>query len=56
VLDSYSPERSGVGDQVLKEADRLTVVGTLRNPALQSIRNFAAHLAFRFAASAARVR
>jgi 2-polyprenyl-6-methoxyphenol hydroxylase-like FAD-dependent oxidoreductase len=46
LLDSYSPERSGVGDQVLKAAERLTVVGTLKNPALQSIRNLAGHLAF----------
>ncbi len=46
LLDSYSPERSGVGDQVLKAAQRLTVVGTLKNPALQSIRNLAGHLAF----------
>jgi 2-polyprenyl-6-methoxyphenol hydroxylase-like FAD-dependent oxidoreductase len=46
LLDSYSPERSGVGDQVLKAAERLTLVGTLKNPALQSVRNLAAHLAF----------
>jgi hypothetical protein len=46
LLDSYSPERSGVGDQVLKAAERLTVVGTLKNPALQSIRNLTGHLAF----------
>jgi 2-polyprenyl-6-methoxyphenol hydroxylase-like FAD-dependent oxidoreductase len=46
LLDSYSPERSGVGDQVLKAAEQLTVIGTLKNPALQSIRNLAGHLAF----------
>jgi 2-polyprenyl-6-methoxyphenol hydroxylase-like FAD-dependent oxidoreductase len=46
LLDSYSPERSGVGDQVLKAAEQLTVVGTLKNPALQSIRNLAGHFAF----------
>jgi 2-polyprenyl-6-methoxyphenol hydroxylase-like FAD-dependent oxidoreductase len=46
LLNSYSPERSGVGDQVLNAAERLTVVGTLKNPALQSIRNLAGHLAF----------
>jgi 2-polyprenyl-6-methoxyphenol hydroxylase-like FAD-dependent oxidoreductase len=39
LLDSYSPERSGVGDQVLKTAGRLTAVGTLRNPIAQTLRN-----------------
>jgi 2-polyprenyl-6-methoxyphenol hydroxylase-like FAD-dependent oxidoreductase len=37
LLDSYSPERSGVGDEVLKQAGRLTAVGTLKNSTLQSI-------------------
>jgi 2-polyprenyl-6-methoxyphenol hydroxylase-like FAD-dependent oxidoreductase len=46
LLDSYSAERSAVGDQVLKAADRLTVIGTLKNPALQSIRNLVGHFAF----------
>jgi 2-polyprenyl-6-methoxyphenol hydroxylase-like FAD-dependent oxidoreductase len=46
LLDSYSPERSGVGDEVLKAAERLTVIGTLKNPALQSIRNLVGHFAF----------
>ena len=32
LLDSYSPERSSIGDQVLKLAGRLTAVGTMRNP------------------------
>ncbi len=32
LLDSYSPERSAVGDEVLKAAERLTAVGTMRNP------------------------
>src|SRR5262249_11317175 len=32
LLDSYSPERSKVGDAVLKATERLTRVGTLRNP------------------------
>ena len=36
LLDSYSPERSAVGDQVLKAAARLTAVGTLRNPVAQA--------------------
>ena len=43
VLDSYSPERSGVGDKVLKAAGRLTAVGTMHNPVLQTIRNIVAH-------------
>jgi hypothetical protein len=46
LLDSYSPERSGVGDEVLKQAGRLTAVGTLKNPTLQSIRNLVGHLMF----------
>ena len=39
LLDSYSPERSDVGDQVLKTAQRLTVVGTMKNPVAQAVRN-----------------
>ena len=46
LLDSYSPERSGVGDQVLKSADRLTTIGTLKNPVLQSLRNLVGHFMF----------
>lgn len=41
LLDSYSPERSAVGDQVLRNAGRLTKVAILRNPILQKIRNLA---------------
>lgn len=44
LLDSYSPERSTVGDEVLKAAGRLTAIGTMKNPAFQSIRNFVGHL------------
>jgi 2-polyprenyl-6-methoxyphenol hydroxylase-like FAD-dependent oxidoreductase len=44
LLDSYSPERSAIGDQVLKLADRLTVVGTMRNPVAQTLRNVVGHL------------
>jgi hypothetical protein len=44
LLDSYSMERSKVGDEVLKTAGRLTAVGTLRNPVAQSIRNLAGHI------------
>jgi 2-polyprenyl-6-methoxyphenol hydroxylase-like FAD-dependent oxidoreductase len=46
LLDSYSPERSAVGDEVLKAAGRLTRVGTLKNPALQSLRNLVSHFMF----------
>jgi 2-polyprenyl-6-methoxyphenol hydroxylase-like FAD-dependent oxidoreductase len=41
LLDSYSPERSAVGDRVLRNATRLTDVGTLANPASQAARNLA---------------
>jgi 2-polyprenyl-6-methoxyphenol hydroxylase-like FAD-dependent oxidoreductase len=43
LLDSYSPERSYVGDQVLKDAARLTTIGTLKNPLGQSVRNLVGH-------------
>jgi 2-polyprenyl-6-methoxyphenol hydroxylase-like FAD-dependent oxidoreductase len=46
LLDSYSPERSQVGDEVLKAAARLTAIGTVKNSALQSIRDLAGHFAF----------
>jgi 2-polyprenyl-6-methoxyphenol hydroxylase-like FAD-dependent oxidoreductase len=42
LLDSYSPERSAIGDQVLHNAATMTHVGVLRNPILQEIRNAAA--------------
>ncbi len=41
LLDSYSPERTAVGDMVLRNASRLTDVGTLSNPAAQAARNLA---------------
>jgi 2-polyprenyl-6-methoxyphenol hydroxylase-like FAD-dependent oxidoreductase len=44
LLDSYSPERSYVGDQVLRNAQRLTVVGTTRNPIARMLRDVAGHL------------
>ena len=50
LLDSYSAERSAVGDEVLKMADRMTMVGTLKNPALQWIRNLVGHFMFGFTA------
>jgi hypothetical protein len=39
LLDTYSPERSGVGDQVLKNTERLTAIGALRNPIAEELRN-----------------
>jgi 2-polyprenyl-6-methoxyphenol hydroxylase-like FAD-dependent oxidoreductase len=39
LLDSYSGERSAVGDLVLKNAARLTHVAILRNPLGQIVRN-----------------
>jgi hypothetical protein len=46
LLDSFSPERSAVGDHVLKSAGRLTTIGTLHNPIAQSLRNVVAHTMF----------
>jgi 2-polyprenyl-6-methoxyphenol hydroxylase-like FAD-dependent oxidoreductase len=39
LLDSYSAERSAIGDQVLKDAGRLTMVATMRNHTAQAVRN-----------------
>jgi 2-polyprenyl-6-methoxyphenol hydroxylase-like FAD-dependent oxidoreductase len=44
LLDSYSPERSSVGDEVLKAATRLTAIGTLHNPIAQAVRNAVGHV------------
>ena len=43
LLDSYSAERSAVGDKVLADAGRLTKMAMLRNPVAQAVRNFVAH-------------
>jgi len=48
LLDSYSPERTAVGDRVLRNAGRLTEAATLRNPVLQGIRNTVARFATGF--------
>ena len=48
LIGSFSEERSLVGDEVLKLADRLTIMGTLRNPFLQKIRNTVGRLLFSF--------
>jgi 2-polyprenyl-6-methoxyphenol hydroxylase-like FAD-dependent oxidoreductase len=42
LLDSYSPERSAIGDQVLRNAGTMTKVAIMRNPVLQEIRGLAA--------------
>jgi hypothetical protein len=44
LLDSYSPERSAVGDEVLKSAAMLTTVGTMKNPVAQTLRNLVGHI------------
>jgi 2-polyprenyl-6-methoxyphenol hydroxylase-like FAD-dependent oxidoreductase len=44
LLDSYSSERSAIGDQVLADAGRLTAIATLRNPLLQTVRNTVGHM------------
>ncbi|RDI53588.1 FAD-dependent monooxygenase [Microvirga subterranea] len=45
LLESYSPERSAVGDVVLRNASRMTDAAVLRNPIAQAIRNKIAHFA-----------
>jgi 2-polyprenyl-6-methoxyphenol hydroxylase-like FAD-dependent oxidoreductase len=44
LLDSYSAERSEVGEHVLKDAQNLTLAGTVKNPVAQAIRNTVGHL------------
>jgi hypothetical protein len=39
LLDSYSQERSGVGDQVLANAGRLTAIAVMKNHTAQAVRN-----------------
>lgn len=46
LLDSYSLERSAVGDQVLKGAGRMTTIATMKGGLKQSIRNHIASLVF----------
>jgi 2-polyprenyl-6-methoxyphenol hydroxylase-like FAD-dependent oxidoreductase len=48
LLDTYSPERSGVGDEVLKNTARLTAIGTLRNPVAEELRNIVGRFALGF--------
>jgi len=46
LLDSYSQERSEVGEQVLKGAGRITMVGTMKGDVKQAIRNHIAGMVF----------
>jgi 2-polyprenyl-6-methoxyphenol hydroxylase-like FAD-dependent oxidoreductase len=39
LLDSYSPERSAIGDQVLANASRLTAIAVMKNHTAQVVRN-----------------
>ena len=45
LLDTYSPERSGVGDEVLKNTSRLTAIGTLHNLFAEELRNIVGRVA-----------
>jgi len=45
LLDSYSAERSEIGEEVLKSSARLTAVGTLRNPLAEELRNIVGRFA-----------
>ena len=42
LLDSYSPERSAIGEQVLRNAGTLTKVAITANPILRQLRSLAA--------------
>jgi 2-polyprenyl-6-methoxyphenol hydroxylase-like FAD-dependent oxidoreductase len=44
LLDSYSVERSAVGDRVLRNATLLTDIAVMRNPIAQAVRNFGAKI------------
>jgi 2-polyprenyl-6-methoxyphenol hydroxylase-like FAD-dependent oxidoreductase len=48
LLDSYSAERSAVGDMVLRNASRLTDAAVMRNPLAQGLRNAVARFAMGF--------
>ncbi len=45
LLDTYSPERSGVGDEVLKNTSRLTAIGTLHNLFAEELRDIVGRIA-----------
>ncbi|MEA2817085.1 MAG: hypothetical protein QOI93_4786 [Rhodospirillaceae bacterium] len=48
LLDSYSVERSAVGDMVLRNASRLTDAAIVRNPIIQGLRNTVVKFALGF--------
>ena len=48
LLDSFSVERSAVGDMVLRNAGRVTDAAIVRNPILQGIRNTVVKFALGF--------
>jgi len=48
LLESYSTERSEVGDMVLRNATRLTTAVALQNPVAQMLRNTLAHFILGF--------
>ena len=48
LLDSFSVERSAVGDMVLRNAERLTDAAIMRNPIAQGLRNAVAAFAMGF--------
>ncbi|HEX9555167.1 MAG TPA: FAD-dependent monooxygenase [Reyranella sp.] len=48
LLDSYSVERSAVGDMVLRNAGRMTDAAVMRNPIAQGLRNAVVKFAFGF--------
>jgi 2-polyprenyl-6-methoxyphenol hydroxylase-like FAD-dependent oxidoreductase len=46
LLESYSQERSAVGEKVLADAARLTAVATLKNPVAMAVRNVVGGMLF----------
>jgi 2-polyprenyl-6-methoxyphenol hydroxylase-like FAD-dependent oxidoreductase len=48
LLETYSSERSAVGDMVLRNATRLTTAVALQNPVAQMLRNTVAHFILGF--------
>jgi len=48
LLDSYSTERSAVGDMVLRNADKMTEAAIVRNPVVQGLRNTIVKFALSF--------
>lgn len=46
LLESYSAERSAVGEKVLSDAGRLTMIATMKNPVAMAVRNLFGSLLF----------